>query len=138
MTDKRKKLVELIKNNPKLSGNKLYEKSKKLGISIRKTDFYSVIRDVRNLPEPSKEKKKKSVPKKFITEIKKDIKEIKVKMPFKKTKFGKLVKNIQDKTKINEKDAIERARALLKIPKRDYRKLRKIDRSILFDYHRGI
>lgn len=154
MTDKLKKLKELILKYPNLSGNKIYEKSKSSGISIRKKDFYSLLRSVRKLPEPTIEKKLVSIPAKHrtkattkqITKIKK-IKKVKPKppkakpkppkpkkIPFDKTKFGKMVKKIEKRYGLSEKRAIERARFLKKIPKRDYNKLRKSDRDIALQY----
>lgn len=58
----------------------------------------------------------------------------KKKVPFEKTKFGKIVKEIQKKHKISEYKAIKRTRALLKIPKRDYRKLNRKDKDVLIQF----
>jgi len=65
MTDKKELRKQLILNNPNDSGNKLYEKAKAKGISNRKTDFLKEIRDIRDLPEPTTEKKTKSIPIKY-------------------------------------------------------------------------
>ncbi len=169
MTQNIKLIEELIKKNPNLSGNKIYEESKTLKIGIRKTNFYSILRKVRKLPEPSKAKKQQSIPTKFLPApakvirqrlkqkaklAKQKAKSIKPKViskpkpkqivlpikpkpkkvSFDKTKFGKAVKDLQKKHGISEKRAIERARALFKIPKRDFRKLNKVDRNVLLQY----
>jgi len=63
--DRQEKCKELIKNNPTLSGNKIYEQSKKKGFSIQKSKFYELVREVRDLPEPTEEKKEKSIPIKY-------------------------------------------------------------------------
>lgn len=63
--DRQEKCKELIKNNPTLSGNKIYEQSKKKGFGIQKSKFYELIREVRHLPEPTEEKKEKSIPIKY-------------------------------------------------------------------------
>jgi len=63
--DREKKCKELIKNNPNLSGNKIYEQSKIKGFGIQKSKFYELVREVRNLPEPSEIKKEKSIPIKY-------------------------------------------------------------------------
>jgi hypothetical protein len=129
MTDNIDLNKTLIRNNPNISGSKLYEKSKHSGIGIRKTDFYTLLREVRNLPEPSIQKKEKATPIKYRkkgTGSKKP-----PKLPFEQTKFGKIVKKLEKAHGISEKRAIERARALLKIPKKDYRKLNRKDTQIL-------
>jgi len=129
MTDNTDLNKTLIRNNPNLSGNQLYNISKQSGISIRKTDFYSLVREVRKLPEPSIQKKEKSTPKKY--RIKGTGTKKPPKLPFEQTKFGKIVKRLESEHGISEKRAIERARALLKIPKKDYRKLNRKDVQIL-------
>ena len=63
--DRQEKCKELIKNNPTLSGNKIYEQSKKKGFGIQKSKFYELLREVRDLPEPTEEKKEKSIPIKY-------------------------------------------------------------------------
>jgi len=63
--DRQEKCKELIKNNPTLSGNKIYELSKKKGFGIQKSKFYELVREIRDLPEPTKEKKEKSIPIKY-------------------------------------------------------------------------
>ena len=63
--DRQEKCKELIKNNPNLSGNKIYEQSKKKGFGIQKSKFYELIREVRDLPEPTIEKKERSIPIKY-------------------------------------------------------------------------
>lgn len=63
--DRQEKCKELIKNNPTLSGNKIYEQSKKKGFGISKSKFYELIREVRHLPEPTEEKKERSIPIKY-------------------------------------------------------------------------
>lgn len=132
---------ELILNNPNLSATKLLDKAKGLKISNRKSDFLAEVRNIRNLPEPSKQKKEKSIPikhrkvrvdkpKPSITKILKKKKVI----PFKKTKFGKMVKTAQTVFNIDEKNAIIYTRKILKIPRIDYDKLDQIDKDILIQY----
>ena len=65
MTDKNVLVKEFIENRPNLSGNKIYNEIKGKEFSIRKTEFYSLLRELRNLPEPSKEKKEQSIPIKY-------------------------------------------------------------------------
>ena len=65
MTDKNILVKEFIENRPNLSGNKIYEQIKGKEFSIRKTDFYALLRELRKLPEPTFEKKEKSVPIKY-------------------------------------------------------------------------
>lgn len=62
MTDKIELNKELIQNNPTKSGNELYQESKLKGLGIRKTNFLGLVREVRNLPEPSVEKREQSIP----------------------------------------------------------------------------
>lgn len=59
---KQDKIKELIVKNPTLSGNKIYQESKKKGFGIRKTDFYDLFREVKKLPETTLEKRTKSIP----------------------------------------------------------------------------
>jgi len=65
LVKKQIKIVKLIQENPKLTGNQLYKKSRKEGYGIAKSKFYQLLRDVRKLPEPTKEKKEKSIPIKY-------------------------------------------------------------------------
>lgn len=65
MVDKKEKCKKLIKDNPKLSGNKILEKAKKQNFGIQKSKFYELLREVRDLPEPTQEKKEKSIPIKY-------------------------------------------------------------------------
>ena len=138
MTDKNVSVKDFIQNRPNLSGNKIYNEIKGKPFSIRKTDFYILLREVRNLPEPTIQKREKSVPTKYkIKRIKptKPIKPIKpIEIPFEQTKFGQMTKDIQKKHGISERNATVRVRALLKIPKKDYRKLNRKDRDILTRY----
>ncbi len=140
MTDKEKSIKELILKNPNLSGNKIYEKSKAKGIGIRKTDFYKLLRKTRNLLEPSITKREKSIPTKY--KIKPTAKpkvkvrakpkpKPKAKIPFEKTKFGIIVKDLQITHGISEKKAIIHARKILKIDKSDYDKINEKDVQIL-------
>lgn len=190
MTEKDKLIKELIINNPKVSANKLYldnvKGSKTLG--KRKSDFLKIVREVRKLPEPTIEKKEKSIPIKHRPAKRKPKKrviakpkeKIEVKEPkafkkltvkeqelltrkltpkkekeltkhltvkqqerllkekveskqerFEKSRFGKIQKKVQKKQGINELDAIERTRALLKLPKSSYKRLNKKDREVL-------
>jgi len=145
MTDKKILIKEFILKNPNLSGNAIYTKTKGTPLAIRKTDFYKIFRESKNLPEPDIAKRESSIPIKHRTTIQKQriqkrvkrISKVKVKtarIPFEKTKFGKMVKTAQTKFKVNEKDAIIYTRKILKLPKEDYHRLNQIDRDILIQY----
>lgn len=145
MPDKKILLKEFILKNPNLSGNKIYTKIKGTPLATRKTDFYKIFREVKNLIEPDIAKKEKSIPIKYRTQIQKrkiqkrvKIKpKIKVKpitVPFEQTKFGKMVKTAQTKFNVNEKNAILYTRKILKIPRKDYHRLNQLDRDILIQY----
>lgn len=123
---------DLIKNNPSKTATELYNEAKTNKFGIRKTDFLKEVREIRSLPEPTYEKRVKSIPVKYKTPI--TVKKIKKKIPFEKTKFGKIVKALEKKHGISEKKATERARALLKIPKKDYKYLNRKDVEILTYY----
>lgn len=77
---KEQKIKELIKKNPTLSGNKVYQLSKEKGFGIRKTDFYDLFRETKNLPEPTLQERSKAIPKKY-----------KAKNPYAKIKVPKKV-----------------------------------------------
>ena len=85
MKDKKELIKEVILNNPNLSGNKIYEITKKKGIGIRKKDYYSLFRETRELPEPIIEKREKSIPIKYRV-IKPKV--IKLKIPKKEGIYG--------------------------------------------------
>jgi len=123
---RKERILDYIEANPNLSGSKVLEYAKDNGFGIRKQEFYKLYRDYKKLPEPTKEKKQKSIPIKYRVKPSK-----KVKIPFEKTKFGKIVKDIEKIHGISERKAIERTRALLKIPKKDYIKLNKKDVLVL-------
>ena len=141
MTDNKKLNKELISKYPNLSGNKIYELSKNKGIGIRKTEFYKLVREVRSLSEPSREKREKSIPRiyrkvkpvKPSKPVKPTIK-VKVVIPFEKTKFGKITKDLQKAHRISEKKAIIHARKILKIPRSDYHKINQKDVQILLKH----
>lgn len=142
MIDKPKVIKEIILKNPNLSGNEIYNETKAKGVGIRKTDFYKLLRKIRNLSEPSITKREKSVPTKY--KIKPTAKpKVKVRakpkakpkaIPFEKTKFGKMVKTVQTVFNVDEKNAINYTRKVLKIPKIDYDKLDQVDKDILNQY----
>ena len=163
MTEKDKLIKELILNNPKVSATNLYDTKIKGNKTLgkRKSDFLKIVREVRKLPEPSKQKREQSIPikhrikrkprkreikpkepkepkepKKFKDLTDKEIKEIvKTKQEkFEKSKFGRIVKKLEKKHGISELDAIERTRGLLKIPKRDLHKAKKKDREVLSQF----
>lgn len=138
MTDNIKLNRELILKNPNLSANQLYNKSKSLGIGFRKTNFLGLVREVRKLPEPSKIKREKAIPR-IYRKVKpskpsKPIIKVKVVIPFEKTKFGKITKDLQKAHRISEKKAIIHARKILKIPKSDYHKINQKDVQILLEH----
>jgi len=85
MKDKKELIKEVILNNPSLSGNKIYEITKKKGIGIKKTDYYSLFRETRSLPEPTIEKRERSIPIKYRV-IKPKV--IKLKFPKKEGQYG--------------------------------------------------
>ena len=151
MTDKKEKIREFIQNNPSLSGNETLNELKKLGLGIRKTNFLEIYRNEKKLPEPSKVKREASIPIKYrkqplkpkpkpITKVrtkpitKPTIQTKLPKIPYEKTKFGKMAKDIEKKHGISEKKAIIRTRVLLKIPKKDYNKLNRKDQFVLLQH----
>lgn len=131
MRDKKELLKELTLNNPNLSATNLIDIAKQNAFSYRKTEMLKTIRETKGLSEPSQTKREKSVPIKYRT---KPPKPKKKRIPFEKTKFGKMTKTLQNKHNISEKNAIERLRKLLKIPRLDYDKLNQIDYDILTQY----
>lgn len=139
MDDNIKLNKELIRNNPNKSGNQLYQESKASGIGIRKTNFLGLVREVRNLPEPTLIKRVKSTPKIYRkakpskpTKPKAKPKAVKLpKLEFKDTKFGKIVKKLEKEHNIKESKAILHARKILKIDKSDYHKINQKDVQIL-------
>ena len=88
MDDNIKLNRELILKNPNLSANQLYNKSKSLGIGFRKTNFFGLVREVRDLPEPSIEKKERSIPIIYRDVKPKPIKPSKIKYPTKEGQYG--------------------------------------------------
>lgn len=141
MPDKKEKIKEFIRNNPNLNASDTLKELQKVGLGIRKTDFLELYRNEKNLPDPSKTKRERSIPikyRKVKPAIKKPIKVkpaikklIKVKIPYEQTKFGKIAIKMERFHGISEQKAIERARALLKIPRTDYHKLNQIDVNII-------
>ncbi len=155
MTDNKRLRKELILNNPNLSATKLLDKAKSKKISNRKSDFLAEVRKIRKFPEPSKEKRERSIPIKYKVakpkvakpkvakakvakskvakakpSITKVLKQKKI-IDFKDTKFGKITKDLQKTHGISEKKAIIHARRILKISKSDYDKINKKDVQIL-------
>lgn len=130
MTDENKLLKEFILKHPSKSGNWIYQESKKVGLGIRKQNFYGVLREVRKLPEPTIQKREKSIPIRYRIKPSAIVK-VKVKIPFEQTKFGKITRLLQMSHKISESHAIIHARKILKISKRDYHKLNQKDVQIL-------
>ena len=95
MPDKKELIKEVILNNPNLSGNKVYEITKKRGIGIRKTDFYTLFRETKDLSEPTIEKRERSIPIRHRV-IKPEIKEpSKIPFPDKEGQYG--ISEIYDK-----------------------------------------
>lgn len=143
MPSKEQKIREFIQNNPSLSGNKTLDELKRVGLGIRRTNFLEIFRKEKSLPQPTKAKREASIPIKFrkvrpkITKpkISKPTIQLKLpiipKIPFEQTKFGKIVKRMENVHNISERRAIERARAFLKIPRKDYIKLNRKDVVII-------
>lgn len=141
MPDKKELIKEFILKNPNLSGNQIYTKTKGTPLAIRKTDFYKIFRETKNLPEPSITKRERSIPIKYkVKPIAKPKVKIKPKpkvkpkppkIPFEQTKFGKITKSLQKAHNITEKRAIIHARKILKIPRKDYGKMNQKDVQIL-------
>ena len=141
MNAKEIKIREFIRNNPNLSGNKALDELKDLGLGIRKTNFYEIYRNEKDLSEPTKAKKEASIPIKYrkakpvkakpVKAKPVKAKPVKVKIPYEKTKFGKIAKRMEKEHGISEQKAIERARALLKIPRKDFIKLNRKDVVII-------
>lgn len=95
MTDKIELNKELIQNNPTKSGNELYQDSKSKGLGIRKTNFLGLVREVRNLPEPSVEKREQSIPIKHRIVKPKPIEQSEIVKPTKDGQYG--ITEIYDK-----------------------------------------
>ena len=149
MTDKKELIKELIQKNPNLSGNEIYSNIKGTSLGIRRQSFQEIFRETKNLPEPTIKKREASIPKiyktpKTISAIKVKAKERtieriqpikkKERIPFEKTKFGKITKDLQKAHRISEKKAIIHARKILKIDKSDYHKINKKDVQILLTH----
>lgn len=128
MTDTNKPLKEFILKHPSESGNWIYQESKKVGLGIRKQNFYGVLRETRNLSKPSIEKKVKSIPIKYRkTESKIKIKEYELRDLSRKPstkevkqEIRELVKEITklDKTRVKLPKAKPKE---VKIPKIDFK-----------------
>lgn len=88
MSINRKQLIiDLINEKPNASGNKIYQESKSEGFGIKKQDFYKLFRDVKDLPEPTQEKREASIPIKYrVPEVKIDVG--KIKFPKKEGQYG--------------------------------------------------
>ena len=143
-----KQIKEFIKNNPSLNSNESLDEVKLLGLGIRRQDFQTLFRKEKSLPQPTKAKREASIPIKF-RKVKPKITKPKItkpkitkptiqlklpiipKIPFEETKFGKIVKDIENIHNISEKKAIERTRVLLKIPREDFRRLNQKDLFVL-------
>jgi len=65
LVEKQEKIIKLIEDNPTLSGNQIYLLARRKGLGIGKSKFYALFRKVRDLPEPTEEKKEKSIPIKY-------------------------------------------------------------------------
>ena len=133
-----KQIKEFIKNNPSLNSNESLDEVKLLGLGIRRQDFQTLFRKEKSLPQPTKAKREASIPIKFRKvkpKVKKPTIQLKLpiipKIPFEQTKFGKIVKRMESVHNISERRAIERARAFLKIPRKDYIKLNRKDVIII-------
>ena len=134
-------IVREVRNLSKVSTEK---KAKSIPIKYRSTETKIKILEyeVRDLSRktPSIETKTKireSV--KEITKLERKVKpkpkaKPKVKIPYEKTKFGKMAKTFQTKLNISEQNAIEHTRKMLKIPKTDYDLLNQKDYDILTHY----
>lgn len=150
MVDREQLSKEFILKNPNLSANESYNQAKDLNIAIRKTNYLKLVREARNIKEPSIAKREASIPVKHRTtkqkaSIKARVRAIKVKptpkrktkqlklpkLDFEQTKFGKIVRDLQKVRNITEKKAIIHARKLLKIDKSDYNKINQKDVQIL-------
>jgi len=138
MTDKNVLVKDFIENRPNLSGNKIYNEIKGKPFSLRKTDFYSLLREIRNLAEPTIQKREKSVPTKYKIKPIKPTKPTKptklLEIPFEQTKFGKMVDTVKKAHNISEKKAIIHTRKILKIPNKDRFRINKKDQYILSQY----
>lgn len=68
--DREKTIRAIIKANPQLSGYKIYDKYRGTPLGIQKQRFYQVYREERKLPEPSREVRYRSIPKRYRTTAK--------------------------------------------------------------------
>jgi len=93
MDSRKQQNKQFIQNNPKFSGNQCYKYAKTHGFGIDKSNFYKLFREIKNLPQPSKEKQLQSIPTKYKTEKhKQEIKEIKKTKEIKKIKKIKIIR----------------------------------------------
>ncbi len=65
MVDKQELLKEFIRNNPSLKASEIYNKTKGTSLGTRKTEVLKTVREVRSLPEPTKQKVEQSTPIKY-------------------------------------------------------------------------
>ena len=102
MVERELKTLKLIYENPQLSGNKLYIKSKSAGYGVKKKDFYILYRAARQQPEPTKEVQRKATPIKYRKPVPTSIPEL-----FPKKYKQTYLKNIKDVKKEGSYNVVE-------------------------------
>lgn len=141
MSDRKEKNVKLMRDNPQLSGNQIYNLAKALGYGIKKQTFYEIHRRYKVLPEAKIPTKRITpAPKPKIRVYKQKVIYKPVRKPIKaiflptKRVMNPQFKSHVDKAKsygMSEREAIYHVRQLLRIPKRDIHKLNSQDFDIL-------
>lgn len=97
-------LRSFINENPKLSGNKIYEKIKGTDLAIRKKDFYKVYRQERKIRIKPKSERESNIPKIYrekelkIKKQKDKMKEPKIELPEVPEGTYKVAKLVNSKT----------------------------------------
>ena len=141
MSERKLKNVKLIYDNPQLSGNELYKQAKAQGFGIKKQDFYETLRTVRELPEPTIEKREKAVPIRFRKPI---VKIEDLPIPKKEGSYGIVeIQTIDDDKEVREfwikYDNLTTLKDQLNKIKRKYKiKVKKITYKGVFSYHEYI
>jgi len=138
MSERVEKNKILIRKNPHLTGNQLYLLARKEGYGIKKQTFYEVYRDLTSLgftksSTPDQVAKREKL-ERIVAQRKISKKLPGIKPKSKSNTFDSIKKDLMKRHGISEKQAIGRARGLLKVRKIDYKRLDKVDRDVLTSY----
>lgn len=91
-------LITYISKHPNQSGSKIYERFKGTKYGMRKKEFYKVYRNTKGLKKPSKEKRMRSVPKKYRVSVAKrerERKKVEEEKPELKKEYSPFFKSIE-------------------------------------------